>query len=942
MPLMQTIKRVALIFVVCCILPSLPATVSPAHAQEPDPVAEIMSRMSVEDKVGQLFIVPFAGAEANPGSEIWQLITEYKVGGVILLAANSNFNNDASAPRQIAELTNTLKTTAFRTNGLPLFVAVDHEGDGYPYTRITGGVTPIPTQMAIGATWDTANAGAIGRIVGEELSAMGINLLFGPGLDVLNDPRPTGRGDIGTRVFGGDPYWVGQMGRAYIRGVHQGSDGRVAVVAKHFPGHGGSDRLPDNEVATVDKSLQELRRIELPPFFYVTADLPADPLGRTDALMSSHIRYRGFQGDIRQFTVPISFDAEGMKALTSLPEITPWREGGGLIVSDALGVPAVRKHFDPALESFPHRRIAKEAFLAGNDVLTLVQFDLKSIWSDQFANIKDTLFFFRTEYNNNPAFAAKVDAAVARILRLKLKLYPEPNLDALNVDPARALEVAGQPRPVVNDIARQSLTLLYPSPDELRQRISQPPRPDETILIVTDARLARECFTDNCPPLELFLPRRAIEETILRLYGPGATGQIQPDHISSITFSELKLALGGTIAPPTEPVEEAEQNVLIQLSPDEVRQRIQQADWLIFAPLDLNPSRYNDSDALKLFLSQESGTLRNKTTVVMAFNAPYYLDTTEITKLTAYFGVYSKTAPHIEAAVRALFGEAGFPGASPVSVEGIGYELVDVLAPNPAQELPVEAVKIEPDSGAPPVTVQVRVGPVFDRNGHLVPDGTPIEIRAILGQRQVAGQIASTRAGLAEATLTLTEPGDVEIMAVAGQSASSQSLRVSVTAPPTPGPGPATTGPVATPTEVPTSVPTPTSLPEPTSTPPPTPLPVDDTLPPPTTLPSVSRRLDGVDLLSALSATLLAGLLGFWLGHQFRSPLSLRVRLGLWVLIGGLLAYLLYGAGWLRPEEWFFEQPDLVAGRISVAGLAFVFSLAAMGLSGREIKTRKL
>ena len=72
---------------------------------------------------------------------------------------------------------------------------------------------------------------------------------------------------------------------------------------------------------------------------------------------------------------------------------------------------------------------------------------------------------------------------------------------------------------------------------------------------------------------------------------------------------------------------------------------------------------------------------------MLAFNAPYYLDTTEITKLTAYFGLYSKTAPHVESAVRALFGEADFPGASPVSIEGIGYELVDVLSPDPDHEL---------------------------------------------------------------------------------------------------------------------------------------------------------------------------------------------------------------------------------------------------------------
>ncbi|MBE7474379.1 MAG: hypothetical protein DPW09_30730 [Anaerolineae bacterium] len=940
-------RRFFFIVLTLCALQTLfPASPPPAQAQSPDPVADLMSRMSVEDKVGQLFLVPFSGSNANPDSDVYQLLTEYKVGGVILLASNSNFNNDASAPRQIAELTNSLKTTAFNTNGIPLFVAIDQEGDAYPYTRITGGVTPLPSQMAIGATWDTGKAEAVGQIVGEELAAMGINLLLGPGLDVLNDPRPTGAGDIGIRVFGGDPFWVSQMGRAYIRGVHLGSNGQVATVAKHFPGHGGSDRLPDLEVATVDKSLQELQRIELPPFFHVTADLSEHPvyasddaLGVTDALMSSHIRYRGFQGDIRQFTVPISFDAEGMRTLMALPEIAPWRARGGLVISDALGVPAVRKHYDPSLEQFPHRRIAKEAFLAGNDILSLVQFALRSLWQDQFPNIKDTIFFFRTEYINNPTFAKQVDASVERILRLKLKLYNQPSLDALNVEPGRALEVASRPRPVINEIAQQSLTLLYPSLAELRQRLPQPPRPDQKILIISDTRLVRECFTDDCQPTEV-LPRTALQETILRLYGPGASGQIQPEQVSNITFSELKSALGGVLTPPPEqPAPPDQPNPVLQLSPDEVRARIQEADWLIFAALDLNTSRFSDSDALKLFLAQESGILRDKTSIVLALNAPYYLDTTEITKLTAYFGVYSKTAPHLEAAVRALFGEAEFPGASPVSLEGIGYRLVDVLAPNPDQELVIETVELAPESNIAPVTVKVRIGPIVDYNGHLAPDETPVEIRAALNQRQLASETALTQAGLAEATLTLTEPGEVEIWAVAGQSVNSQKIRVTVLAPPTPTFTPET--PIPTPT--PTSTPTATPPPDPTATPSPTPVVPADQPPPPaptTSLPASPRSLNSVDLFSALGATLLAGLLGFWLGQQTHKSLSRRVRLALWTLIGGLLAYLLYGAGWLRPEQWLLDQPDVLAGHLAVAGLAFVFGLAALALSGRSDRRR--
>jgi hypothetical protein len=101
------------------------------------------------------------------------------------------------------------------------------------------------------------------------------------------------------------------------------------------------------------------------------------------------------------------------------------------------------------------------------------------------------------------------------------------------------------------------------------------------------------------------------------------------------------------------------------------------------------------------------------------------------------------------------------------------------------------------------------------------------------------------------------------------------------------------------------------------------------------------RHLNGLDLLSALSATLVAGLLGFWLGQEYRQPLSDRIRLGLWLLIGGLLAYLFYGAGWIRPEHWLFVSPDIAAARLALAGLAFTFGLVALGLSRRSLRSKQ-
>ena len=190
-----------------------------------------------------------------------------------------------------------------------------------PTPRLTNGLTALPSPMAIGATWDTRAAEQAGQVAGRELAALGVNLLLGPSVDVLYDPRPGGQGDLGARAFGGDPYWVGEMGRAYIRGVHAGSQNKVLTVAKHFPGHGDSDRLPDDEVATVDKSLQELERVELAPFFAITQPRDPEGLDRTDALMTTHIRYRGFRGDIRQFTRPISFDGEALQAILDLPQL---------------------------------------------------------------------------------------------------------------------------------------------------------------------------------------------------------------------------------------------------------------------------------------------------------------------------------------------------------------------------------------------------------------------------------------------------------------------------------------------------------------------------------------------------------------------------------------------------------------------------------------------
>ena len=905
--------------------------VAPAGAQQPpDEIARLFADMSVEERVGQLFLIPFVGNDVSSGADITVLITQYKVGGVVLQASNSNFRNEATTPQEIARLTNALQAQTGANRKIPLFVAIDQEGDAWPYTRITGGVTPLPSQLSIGATWESDNAYAIGSIVGRELSAMGFNMLLGPVLDVLNDPRPTSKGDIGTRTFGGDPFWVSMLGQAYIRGVHEGSNQTMATVAKHFPGHGGSDRLPDNEVATVDKSLQELRRIELAPFFAVTAfgegaeDSFASPANSansdvTDAMMSSHIRYRGLQGDIRQFTAPISFDESGMTTLLTLPEFEPWRNQGGLIISDALGVLAVRRHYDPTLQSFPHRRIAREAFLAGNDVLILGQFDLRSIWSDQFENIKDTISYFQAEYRAKPDFAARVDRSAMRILRLKERLYPDFSSAPAppKVDPDVALAVSGRGWEAANRIAEQSLTLLHPAPDELGERLPRSPAPHEKILVISDVRQVRECYQASCLPFEP-LPLRAIEESMLRLYGP--TRQVLAENVTSLSFGELKQVLVGSLAQVDQPPQTPPERAPDYRSPEEVTTLIQEADWIIFTALDWNPSRYSDSDALKLFLAQSFNSL-NKRLVVFALNSPYYLDTTEINKLTAYFGLYSKTQPHLDVAVRALFDEVLFAGASPVTVEGINYELPEILAPDPIRSFPLQVQDVNDSNRQPPITVTIEVGPVLDHNGHWVPDGTSVELTAHYREGQMISlPTLHTLAGRVEAMISLPEYGVVELTARSGAAQSQPPQIVSIRADIAPTP---TATPLPTPTPPPDPPTPPADAPPATVSPPQSPqLASPAELPASGSLPVTSNADQGmtlIDFLTALAGIIFTSTLALVSWQSAEQTLSATVRIVLVTMIGGLIGYLLFGIGWLRPDLWLIPSPPLFVQRFTLA-----------------------
>jgi beta-N-acetylhexosaminidase len=316
-----------------------------------------------------------------------------------------------------------------------------------------------------------------------------------------------------------------------------------------------------------------------------------------------------------------------------------------------------------------------------------------------------------------------------------------------------------------------------------------------------------------------------------------------------------------------------------------------------------------------------------KKVIALAYGSPYYLDTTEISKLTAYYGVYSKTPAFVEASVRALFQEFAPPGASPVTVQGINYNLITWTEPDPDQVISVMVANL-PAGGeeAPsPIGVQVgdtlrlRSGIILDRNGHPVPDGTPVTFRLFYPAEslELPRQETTTVDGVAETIITLEREGRLEITASSPPALQSVTLVVTiqgdepamiatVVPPPTPTPTStaiptATPAPTTTPTPTATSSLTPTDVPThtPTSTATVRPTATSTSLPPPTATPmpwwEQKQGVDGLDLMLGFCGMGLA--LGLaWVVQDVRDEeLAVRLRVLLFCLVGGLIAYNLYG-----------------------------------------------
>jgi beta-N-acetylhexosaminidase len=918
------LKRIVAGLLFSCLLLNLVLPVSQVQAA-PNPntlsadekARQLLEQMTPEEKVGQLFLVSFNGADTSENSQIYDLITNEHIGGVVLLRENDNFSSSDTNISDTYSLIAGLQTIGWNSimeehasgeqtsSYVPLFVAISQEGDSAPYDQIFNGLTPLSNEMAIGATWKTASAEETGKVLGQELSAIGFNMLLGPSLDVTDSVRVVDSEDLGVRVFGGNPYWVAKMGKAFIFGVHEGSNNQMAVIARNFPGRGDADRTAEDEVATVRKSMEQLQQVELAPFESVTSP-NTDIEQQVDGLLVSHIRYEGIQGNISANTRPISMDSTALNQLLTLPEFSEWRNSGGIMVSDDLSTTSIQKFYDPNGTSFDARQVVKNAFMAGNDLLYMGNLT-SSGDEDNYTTIINCLKLFVQKYREDASFAQQVDDSVFRLLTQKYEQYDNFTLAGV-VPNEESLLTVGTNSQVTFEIAKSAVTLISPNASELDGVLRTPPQLTDRIVFISDLVMEKQCSSCMATPI---FSADEFRNAVINLYGLNASGQIQDFQLSAYNFNDVK-------------------NLLEQTGDtDKLTDDLSAATWVVFSFLGDDESAIGEQ-VLRRFLSERSSMLSNKHVIGFAFTAPYYLDATDISKLSAYYGIYGKTAPFVDVAARVLFQEIIPEGKLPVSVAGVAYDLTTALKPDPDQVIQLmvdESLTVSTGEPAQITTVSstttpaiyrsgdtlsVKTGVIVDTNGNPVQDGTVVRFMIDTGSSSgtLETKETSTNDGVARTDYRIPSTGFLEITVQSDPALFSQTLHLSIS----------DKGGVLTALE-PTIIPTDNGSTETVS-------PTASIL---TTVTQITHAegypTPGDWLLSTVIIVGLSALL-FWMG-SIRINLKWAVRWSVVACMGGYLAYLYLAAGLPGTANFI-----ATSGTVGIAFISAVGVLIGWAISG--------
>ena len=386
-------------------------------------VADLLSRMTLEEKVGQLLcplgweMYKIKGNDVLPSDKFKQLIKDRNAGMLWATYRADPWTKKTLAtglnPALAAKAGNALQKYVMENTrlGIPLFLAEEA-----PHGHMAIGTTVFPTGIGMAATWSPQLINEVGKAIGKEIRLQGGHISYGPVLDLARDPR-------WSRVeetFGADPVLTGEIGKAMVAGLGGGDLSRpysTLATLKHFLAYGISESGQNGNPSFA--GMRELHENFLPPFRQA---INAGAL----SVMTSYNSMDGIPCTANHYL------------LTELLR-DEWKFKG-FVVSDLYSIEGIQQNHFVASTM---KEAAVMALSAGVDI---------DLGGDAYMNLMDAV-------NRKEISKEILDAAVSRVLRLKFEmgLFENPY-----VDPGKAKKEVRSKEYVTlaRQVAQASITLL--------------------------------------------------------------------------------------------------------------------------------------------------------------------------------------------------------------------------------------------------------------------------------------------------------------------------------------------------------------------------------------------------------------------------------------------------------------------------------------------------
>jgi len=396
-------------------------------------VDSVYASLNSDERLAQLFMVAaWSNKDMKHVRQLDELITKYNIGGLIFMQGG---------PGRQAKLVNYYQTKA----KTPLLMAIDGE---FGLAMRLDSMPQYPRQMTLSAMQNDSMIYYMGRQIARECKSVGIHVNFAPVVDINNNPNnPV----ISMRSFGEDKTAVAKKSYLYMKGLQ---DEHVLACAKHFPGHGDTDKDSHKTLPVVPYSIERLDTLELYPFKY----LMERGLG---SVMVAHLFVPGID---TAKNLPSTLSKKVVTGL--LKEKLQFK---GLVFTDALNMKGAADYNKPGM-------LDAKALVAGNDVL---------LFSEDVPKAMEEI---KKAIDNKEITQEEIDARCKKILKAKFWC----GLSKTPFAPTRLLNVElNTNAPVVlnTKLAEGAVTLLQnknnllplQSPDTLRMAEISVGMPDKNM-----------------------------------------------------------------------------------------------------------------------------------------------------------------------------------------------------------------------------------------------------------------------------------------------------------------------------------------------------------------------------------------------------------------------------------------------------------------------------